>query len=60
MVVRAVNPRHRLLSRFDSLDAIRAFAGDAYERPVLDPQALALLLRYDQQALHFDTATFTA
>lgn len=47
------------LTRFDSVDAIRAFAGDDYETPVLEPQALALLSRYEQRALHFDTATFT-
>jgi antibiotic biosynthesis monooxygenase (ABM) superfamily enzyme len=47
------------LTRFDSLDAIRGFAGEDYERPVLEPQALALLSRYDAQALHFDTAIFT-
>src|SRR5918999_1239332 len=31
------------LTRFDSLAAIKAFAGDDYETPVLEPQALALL-----------------
>jgi antibiotic biosynthesis monooxygenase (ABM) superfamily enzyme len=46
------------LTRFDSLDAIRAFAGDDYEVPVLEPQALALLSHYDERALHFGTATF--
>jgi antibiotic biosynthesis monooxygenase (ABM) superfamily enzyme len=46
------------LTRFDSLDAIRAFAGDDYEVPVLEPQARALLSRYDERALHFDTAAF--
>ena len=46
------------LTRFDSLDAIRAFAGEHYETPVLEPEALALLSRYDQRAVHFDTATF--
>jgi hypothetical protein len=47
------------LTRFDSLDDIRTFAGDEYESPVLEPQARALLSRYDPRALHFDTATFT-
>jgi antibiotic biosynthesis monooxygenase (ABM) superfamily enzyme len=46
------------LTRFDSLEAIRAFAGDEYETPVLEPQALALLSRYDDHAQHFDTASF--
>jgi antibiotic biosynthesis monooxygenase (ABM) superfamily enzyme len=49
-----------IVTRFDSVDAIRAFASDDYETPVLEPQALALLSRYERRALHFDTATFTA
>jgi antibiotic biosynthesis monooxygenase (ABM) superfamily enzyme len=48
------------LTRFDSLDAIRAFAGEDYEMAVIEPQALALLSRYDERALHFDTASFHA
>ena len=48
------------LTRFDSLAAIKAFAGDDYETPVLEPQALALLARYERRAVHFDTATFSA
>jgi hypothetical protein len=47
------------LTRFDSVDAVRAFAGEDYETPVLEPQAVALLARYERRALHFDTATFT-
>jgi antibiotic biosynthesis monooxygenase (ABM) superfamily enzyme len=46
------------LTRFDSLDSIRAFADDRYEEPVLEPEALALLSRYDERAQHFDTASF--
>ena len=48
------------ITRFDSLDAIKAFAGEDYETPVLEPQARALLARYERRALHFETATFTA
>jgi antibiotic biosynthesis monooxygenase (ABM) superfamily enzyme len=48
------------LTRFDSLDAIRAFAGDRYEVPVLEPAALARLSRYSEKALHFDTPAFAA
>ena len=36
----------------------RAFAGDDPEVPVLEPQALALLSRYDERAQHFDTTSF--
>jgi antibiotic biosynthesis monooxygenase (ABM) superfamily enzyme len=46
------------LTRFASLDAIRAFAGDDLEVPVLEPQALALLSRYDERAQHFETSSF--
>jgi hypothetical protein len=48
------------LTRFDSVAAIQAFAGDDYETPVLEPEALALLTRYERRALHFETATFSA
>jgi antibiotic biosynthesis monooxygenase (ABM) superfamily enzyme len=46
------------LTRFDSIDAIRGFAGDDYEVPVLEPEAIALLSRYDHRASHFVTASF--
>jgi heme-degrading monooxygenase HmoA len=46
------------LTRFDSLQAIRAFAGDDYERPVLEPIALALLSRYEELARHYETSSF--
>ena len=46
------------LTRFASLGAIRAFAGDDYERPVLEPRARELLSRYDDVAQHFETAAF--
>ncbi len=46
------------LTRFDSLDAVRAFAGDDYEVPVLEPQALALLSHYDERASHYETTAF--
>ena len=43
------------LTRFNSLDAIGQFAGDDYDVPVLEPQALALLSRYDERAAHFES-----
>jgi heme-degrading monooxygenase HmoA len=46
------------LTRFDSLDAIRAFAGDDFEVPVLEPRARELLSRYEKRAVHYDTSTF--
>lgn len=46
------------LTRFRSLEAIRAFAGDEYEVAVLEPEALALLSRYEPRAVHFQTEHF--
>jgi heme-degrading monooxygenase HmoA len=46
------------LTRFESIDAIRAFAGDDYEVPVLEPEGIALLSRYEDRAYHFETASF--
>jgi heme-degrading monooxygenase HmoA len=45
------------LTRFSSHHAIRAFAGDDYDRPVLEPRARELLSRHEARALHFDTVT---
>lgn len=47
------------LTRFDSLEAIRAFAGEDYETPVLEPRALELLSRWEERALHYETSSFT-
>jgi antibiotic biosynthesis monooxygenase (ABM) superfamily enzyme len=38
---------------FDSLDAVRVFAGDDYERAVVPPSARALLARFDERSAHF-------
>ena len=46
------------LTRFETLDAIRAFAGADYERPVLEPRARELLSRYEELAQHFETSSF--
>jgi antibiotic biosynthesis monooxygenase (ABM) superfamily enzyme len=47
-----------ILTRFDSLEAIRLFAGENYEVPVIEPTARALLTHYDKRAQHYDTSTF--
>jgi antibiotic biosynthesis monooxygenase (ABM) superfamily enzyme len=39
---------------FDSLDAIRGFAGDDYERAVVPPSARKLLLRLDERSAHYN------
>jgi antibiotic biosynthesis monooxygenase (ABM) superfamily enzyme len=42
------------ITRFDSLDAVRAFAGDNYEQAVIEPEARALLARHDERSEHFE------
>lgn len=43
------------ISRFDSLDAVRGFAGDDYERAVVEPEARELLSRFDERSTHYET-----
>ena len=40
--------------RFDSLDAVRVFAGPDYEVAVVPPKARALLERFDQCSAHYE------
>jgi len=39
---------------FDSLDAVRAFAGEDYEVAVVPPKARKLLSRFDARSQHYD------
>lgn len=39
---------------FDSLDAVRVFAGEDYEIAVVPPKARALLARFDERSQHYD------
>jgi heme-degrading monooxygenase HmoA len=39
---------------FESLDAVRAFAGEDYERAVVPPAARKLLLRFDDRSAHYE------
>jgi heme-degrading monooxygenase HmoA len=38
---------------FDSLDAVRAFAGEDYEAAVVPPKARRLLSRFDSRSAHY-------
>jgi hypothetical protein len=38
---------------FESLDAVRAFAGEEYEVAVVGPEAHALLSRFDARSKHY-------
>jgi heme-degrading monooxygenase HmoA len=39
---------------FESLDAVRAFAGEDYEAAVVPPEARALLTRFDERSRHYE------
>ncbi len=41
------------LTLFDSLDAVRAFAGEKYETAVISDEARAVLRDFDMTAQHF-------
>jgi heme-degrading monooxygenase HmoA len=40
--------------RFDSIDAVREFAGDDYELAVVPKSARALLSRFDERSQHYE------
>jgi heme-degrading monooxygenase HmoA len=40
---------------FDSLDHVRAFAGDDYETAYVPPAARAVLARFDEKSAHYTT-----
>ncbi len=39
---------------FESIEAVRAFAGADYERAVVSPQARRLLSRFDRRCAHYE------
>lgn len=39
---------------FDSINAVRDFAGDDYEKAVVPPEARALLSRFDDKSQHYE------
>jgi antibiotic biosynthesis monooxygenase (ABM) superfamily enzyme len=43
------------ITRFVDLDAVRRFAGDDYERAVVEPRAKELLSRFDEYSAHYET-----
>jgi heme-degrading monooxygenase HmoA len=40
---------------FDSLEQVRAFAGEDYEAAYVPPRARAVLARFDERSAHYDT-----
>ena len=43
-----------VLTRWTSMDAIRAFAGEDVEKAVVEPQAIAALLNFDRTVQHYE------
>lgn len=48
------------LTLFDSMDAVRAFAGSELERPVIEPEAQRLLSRIGDRVEHLEVAVAPA
>jgi heme-degrading monooxygenase HmoA len=43
------------ITLWDSLDAVRAFAGEDYDVAVVPPAARQLLSRFDERSRHYET-----
>lgn len=43
-----------VINLFESLESVKAFAGEDYETPVFEPEARALLLRIEPVARHYE------
>jgi heme-degrading monooxygenase HmoA len=43
------------LTLWESLEAVRGFAGEDYEAAVVSPEARALLSRFDTRSRHYET-----
>jgi heme-degrading monooxygenase HmoA len=43
------------LTMFESIDAVKEFAGEDYEVAVVLPEARKLLARYDARSAHYET-----
>jgi antibiotic biosynthesis monooxygenase (ABM) superfamily enzyme len=42
------------ITRFESLASVPAFAGEDYEQAVVEPEARALLSRFDERSEHYE------
>jgi heme-degrading monooxygenase HmoA len=46
-----------VVTRWASMDAVRAFAGEDIEHAVVDPEARVLMSRFDARVRHIELAT---
>jgi len=44
------------VTTFDSIEAVRDFAGNDYERAVVEPEARRFLIRFDERCKHYEVA----
>jgi len=44
------------VTTFDSIDAVRRFAGADHERAVVEPEGRRVLSRFDERCTHYDVA----
>ncbi len=54
---RADHVEFLVLTRWDSMEAIRAFAGDDVNRAVVEPEAVAALETFDHTVHHYSVVT---
>jgi heme-degrading monooxygenase HmoA len=61
VLVRAVDNETEVVvaTMWKSLEAVKAFAGDDYERAVVEPVVRELLVRFDERVTHFTVALAT-
>jgi heme-degrading monooxygenase HmoA len=45
-----------VLTRWQTMDAVRAFAGDRVDAAVIEPAAAAVLEHYDHEVIHYSVA----
>jgi heme-degrading monooxygenase HmoA len=43
-----------VITLWDSIDAVRAFAGERVDAAVVEPEAQAMLTRFDSLVVHYD------
>ena len=48
-----------VVNLFDSLEAVKRFAGDDYATPIFEPEAKRLLSRIEPRATHYDVRAKT-
>ena len=56
--VKVLKAEHELvvITFWESMDAVRSFAGDEPERAVVEPQARAVLAQFDEFVRHYEVA----